>query len=96
MPYAKVFQQGNGFALGVNISPYDEVNVTLYHGKCVNSNYIFCDRIWVFPFFFPESIRAKFFLSGKMKQWKQIATQFQYILRKQNEQHIFHSSNTNL
>lgn len=48
------------------------------------------------PFFFPESIRAKFFLSGKMKQWKQIATQFQYILRKQNEQHIFHSSNTNL
>ena len=51
MPYAKVFQQGNGFALGVNISSYDEINVTLYHGKCVNSNYIFCDRIWVFPFF---------------------------------------------
>ena len=37
------------------------------------------------PFFFPESIRAKFFLSGKIIQWKQIATQFQYILRKQNE-----------
>ena len=56
MPYAKVFQQGNGFALGVNISPYDEAH--------------FLRILKTLPFFFPSTIRNKFFLNGIMKEWE--------------------------
>ena len=90
MPYAKVFQQGNGFALGVNISPYYEVHVTLYHAKCVNPNYILCDRVWVFPFFSTDNRSCVFKPSVDYKQTfdydrMRYADTFKINLRKLNK-----------